>query len=119
MRDKDNIIELKSRHFELRLVEFVTNNGVSFSQQEQETVRQSLLELPFYERALLIYRYYHNDLIEKIAKRLRCTWDEADLEVDRALSELRSIYLNKFKRTLHLIKRQEVINQIKQLNIGI
>ena len=60
-----------------------------FTPKDIEVVKEGMNILSFFERHILINRFWENKTIEEIAEEMELQWDEIDQAITEALSKLR------------------------------
>lgn len=67
---------------------------MEFVHQDKEILKEGLETLPFWERQILIYRFWENLTIEEIAELMEMTWSEVSESLEDSFSILRTFCLS-------------------------
>ncbi len=67
---------------------------MNFSTQDTYILREGISRLQFWERQILIYRYWENLTIEEIANLMNMKCSEVDMSLEKSYSILRKFCLN-------------------------
>ncbi len=67
---------------------------MTFTKQDKVILRKGLMTLYFWERQILIYRFWENMTIEEIANFYGTTWSDIDSNIERLLKKLRDFCVN-------------------------
>jgi DNA-directed RNA polymerase sigma subunit (sigma70/sigma32) len=64
-----------------------------FTAKDIEVVKTGLNILTYFERHIVIHRFWENKTIEEIAVEMELDWDEVDQAITEALNKLRTFCL--------------------------
>lgn len=67
---------------------------MKFSGRDKEILRVGLSVLPFWERHILVLRFWENYSIKEIAKALEMEWDEVDKSIEESQQKLKKFCLS-------------------------
>jgi DNA-directed RNA polymerase specialized sigma subunit len=67
---------------------------MKFTNKDKTILRKGLMSLYFWERQILIYRFWENRTIEEIAAFYETSWSDINSNIERLMGVLREFCIN-------------------------